>query len=92
MRFVATEPAACPTLTKGTFAYDYGDTAQFGEPEIEFCSAPPFLIMPWVVGIDEAGYGPNLGPLVQAAVILWMPPEDLGGWNAYAHCFRNGKD
>jgi enoyl-CoA hydratase/carnithine racemase len=23
------------------------DTAQFGEPEIEFCSAPPFLIMPW---------------------------------------------
>ena len=28
MLFVATEPAACPTLTKGTFAYDYGDTAQ----------------------------------------------------------------
>ncbi len=27
MRFVATEPAACPTLTKGRFAYDFGDTA-----------------------------------------------------------------
>ena len=27
-RFLATEPAACPTLTKGVFAYDYGDTAQ----------------------------------------------------------------
>ncbi len=27
MRFLATEPAACPTLTKGTFAYDFGDTA-----------------------------------------------------------------
>jgi tryptophan synthase beta chain len=26
MRFLATEPAACPTLTKGTFAYDFGDT------------------------------------------------------------------
>ena len=25
-RFLATEPAACPTLTKGRFAYDYGDT------------------------------------------------------------------
>jgi tryptophan synthase beta chain len=25
-RFVACEPAACPTLTKGTFAYDFGDT------------------------------------------------------------------
>jgi tryptophan synthase beta chain len=26
MRFVATEPAACPTLTRGTFRYDFGDT------------------------------------------------------------------
>jgi tryptophan synthase beta chain len=26
-RFLATEPAACPTLTKGRFAYDFGDTA-----------------------------------------------------------------
>jgi tryptophan synthase beta chain len=25
--FVACEPAACPTLTKGKFAYDFGDTA-----------------------------------------------------------------
>ncbi|WP_290653271.1 TrpB-like pyridoxal phosphate-dependent enzyme [Aquisalimonas sp.] len=27
MEFIAVEPAACPTLTKGRFAYDYGDTA-----------------------------------------------------------------
>ena len=27
IRIVATEPAACPTLTSGTFAYDFGDTA-----------------------------------------------------------------
>src|SRR5207342_1563715 len=26
-RFLAAEPAACPTLTKGRYAYDYGDTA-----------------------------------------------------------------
>jgi tryptophan synthase beta chain len=26
-RFVAAEPAACPTLTQGVYAYDYGDTA-----------------------------------------------------------------
>ena len=25
-RFVAAEPAACPTLTRGTYAYDFGDT------------------------------------------------------------------
>ncbi|NTW04363.1 MAG: TrpB-like pyridoxal phosphate-dependent enzyme, partial [Oscillochloris sp.] len=27
VRVIAVEPAACPTLTKGKFAYDYGDTA-----------------------------------------------------------------
>lgn len=27
IRLVAVEPAACPTLTKGKFAYDFGDTA-----------------------------------------------------------------
>lgn len=27
-RVVAVEPAACPSLTKGSFAYDYGDTAK----------------------------------------------------------------
>jgi tryptophan synthase beta chain len=27
-RILAVEPSACPTLTKGTFTYDYGDTAK----------------------------------------------------------------
>ena len=28
IRFIAVEPKACPTLTKGQFRYDYGDVAQ----------------------------------------------------------------
>jgi tryptophan synthase beta chain len=28
IQFIATEPTACPTLTKGPFRYDFGDTAQ----------------------------------------------------------------
>src|SRR5512138_1184813 len=28
IRLLAVEPASCPTLTKGIYAYDYGDTAQ----------------------------------------------------------------
>ena len=28
MRIVAVEPASCPTLTRGTYGYDFGDTAQ----------------------------------------------------------------
>jgi len=27
VRIVAVEPAACPTMTRGTYAYDFGDTA-----------------------------------------------------------------
>lgn len=28
IRFLAVEPTSCPTLTKGVYAYDFGDTAQ----------------------------------------------------------------
>ncbi len=28
LRIIAVEPAACPTLTKGSFLYDFGDTAE----------------------------------------------------------------
>jgi len=28
IRFIGTEPTACPTLTKGPYRYDFGDTAQ----------------------------------------------------------------
>ena len=28
IQFIAAEPAACPSLTKGVYAYDYGDTAK----------------------------------------------------------------
>jgi tryptophan synthase beta chain len=29
-RFIAAEPAACPTLTRGVYGYDFGDTAGIG--------------------------------------------------------------
>jgi len=29
-RFVAVEPSACPSMTKGVYAYDYGDTVGMG--------------------------------------------------------------
>ena len=48
------------------------DTAQFGEPEIEFCSAPPFLIMPWVLGMKHTKELLLLGGRVDAAEALRM--------------------
>ena len=38
--------------------------------------------MRWVVGIDEAGYGPNLGPLSQTAVAVPLPDDDPAGWDS----------
>jgi len=48
--------------------------------------------MPWVVGIDEAGYGPNLGPLVQAAVALYLPESDPAGWNTLKGAVRRAHE
>ena len=42
--------------------------------------------MPWLVGIDEAGLGPNLGPLVQAAVAAHVPE----GTGCLWHCLASG--
>lgn len=48
--------------------------------------------MPWVVGIDEAGYGPNLGPLVQAAVALYLPDSDPAGWETLKPAVRRANE
>lgn len=48
----------------------------------------------WVIGIDEAGYGPNLGPLVQAAVAVKIPGGfPLTNWWKPLECVvRRGKE
>lgn len=39
--------------------------------------------MAYLIGTDEAGYGPNLGPLVVSATV-WQVPDDLTHANLYA--------
>ena len=48
----------------------------------------PLATTRWVVGLDEAGYGPNLGPLVQAAVAVRLPVDDPAGWETHSGCLR----
>ncbi|HEY1380824.1 MAG TPA: hypothetical protein VGF55_28740 [Gemmataceae bacterium] len=48
--------------------------------------------MPWIVGIDEAGYGPNLGPLVQSAVAARVPDGVGCLWACLANGVRRAAD
>src|SRR4051812_12328859 len=48
--------------------------------------------MPWIVGLDEAGYGPNLGPLVQAAVAARVPAGVECLWTCLARGVRRAAD
>src|ERR1700693_3491613 len=44
------------------------------------------LGMAWIVGIDEAGYGPNLGPFVMSSVACRIPDDcaALDLWDVFS--------
>ena len=46
--------------------------------------------MPWIVGIDEAGYGPNLGPLVMTAVACRITQDHITAdlWDVFQSLAR----
>jgi tryptophan synthase beta chain len=66
VRFVATEPAACPTLTKGVVAYDYGDTAQMAPIVPMYTLGHGFVPAPvHAGGLRYHGDAPSLSLLVR---------------------------
>ncbi len=65
-RFLATEPAACPTLTKGRFAYDYGDTAKIAPVVPMYTLGHDFVPAPvHAGGLRYHGDAPSLSMLVR---------------------------
>ena len=70
MRFLAAEPAACPTLTRGEYRYDFGDTAGM-TPLIPMYTLGHDFVPPPVHagGLRYHGDAPMLCGLVRAGLI-----------------------
>ncbi len=65
-RFVAAEPAACPTLTKGKYAYDFGDTAMLTPLVPMYTLGHDFVPAPvHAGGLRYHGDAPSLSLLVK---------------------------
>jgi tryptophan synthase beta chain len=69
-RFLAAEPAACPTLTRGAYRYDFGDTAGL-TPLLPMYTLGHDFVPPPVHsgGLRYHGDAPLLCALVRAGVI-----------------------
>ena len=67
MRFLATEPAACPTLTKGKFSYDFGDTGMMTPLLPMYTLGHDFVPAPvHAGGLRYHGDAPSLSLLVRS--------------------------
>lgn len=70
VRVVAVEPAACPSLTKGSFAYDYGDTAHL-TPLLKMHTLGSTFIPPSIHagGLRYHGMSPLVSHLHHAGIV-----------------------
>ena len=70
MRFVAAEPAACPTLTRGAYRYDFGDTAGLTPLMPMYTLGHDFVPPPvHAGGLRYHGDSPMVSGLVKAGVV-----------------------
>ena len=69
-RIIAVEPAACPSLTKGRFVYDYGDTAAMA-PIVKMFTLGHTFMPPGIHagGLRYHGMAPSLSALVDGGYI-----------------------
>ncbi len=70
VRLVAAEPSSCPTLTKGVYAFDFGDTAQMAPIARMYTLGHDFM-PPGIHagGLRYHGASPLVSQLVDAGVI-----------------------
>src|SRR5262249_32238034 len=69
-RFTAAEPAACPTLTRGVYGYDFGDTAGVGPVVQMHTLGHNFVPDPiHAGGLRYHGDAPSMGMLVRRGLM-----------------------
>jgi tryptophan synthase beta chain len=70
MRIIAAEPSACPTLTRGHFAYDFGDTGELA-PLVPMYTLGHSFVPPGIHagGLRYHGDAPTVCQLVKDGII-----------------------
>jgi len=84
IKFVAVEPAACPTLTKGKYAYDYGDIACL-TPLVKMHTLGSSFVPQGIHagGLRYHGMSPLLSHIVELGLVETRAETQLG-------CFAAG--
>lgn len=84
IKFIAVEPAACPTLTRGKYAYDFGDTAHL-TPLVKMHTLGSSFIPEGIHagGLRYHGMAPLLSHVIELGLIEARAEKQLG-------CFAAG--
>jgi len=78
MRIVAVEPTACPTLTRGPFAYDFGDTAMTTPLLPMHTLGHDFVPQPiHAGGLRYHGMAPIVSELVRSGIVEAVAVDQL---------------
>jgi tryptophan synthase beta chain len=82
-RFIAVEPAACPTLTRGKYAYDFGDTAHL-TPLVKMHTLGSTFMPPGfhAGGLRYHGMGPLVSHVYELGLIEARAYEQLACFEA----------
>jgi tryptophan synthase beta chain len=83
MRVIAVEPAACPTLTRGVYAYDFGDTAHL-TPMVKMHTLGSTFVPPGIHagGLRYHGMAPLVSHLVELGQVEAMAVQQLDAFAA----------
>jgi tryptophan synthase beta chain len=82
-KVIAVEPASCPTMTRGTYTFDYGDTAAMA-PIVKMHTLGHTFVPPGIHagGLRYHGMSPQVSALVNAGYIEARAVQQLATFEA----------